>query len=379
MTFGENIGTLYSPVPPLPRLRSRTRQPILLDLWSSQAPPRRTVTTVANWRQKDFGIVFQGEEYLWSKHHEFLRVLDLPRRVSLPLELAMGLTERPVYDQHGNEAVPSFGLDEADKARLIEHGWRLTDSRTFSRDPWSYRAYIRHSFAEFTVARISMSASTRAGSASGARAISPQVDRLLRRTPDLGPSFQRGKGFSLISTMDEAAAALETIESDYAHQSPGRAVNRTPMVPRRVRVGIAARRSGCDVGACANRHRERRRLRLLRLGQSGRHRGPCVGHRHQRQFDDPSARHGRGDDSEPRTSTAQPRSAPRPGRWTFVDGTWEPRYQVVPIGDEAAVREESRRQLTIFRELVGDGSVALGCAPARSPEGARDVGDGRYG
>src|SRR5215831_859873 len=33
ITYGENIGNRDCPIPPLPRLRSRTRQPVLMDLW----------------------------------------------------------------------------------------------------------------------------------------------------------------------------------------------------------------------------------------------------------------------------------------------------------------------------------------------------------
>ena len=40
VTYGENIGNPDCPIPPLPRLRSKTRQPVLLDLWESGPPPR---------------------------------------------------------------------------------------------------------------------------------------------------------------------------------------------------------------------------------------------------------------------------------------------------------------------------------------------------
>ncbi len=64
VTYGENIGTLACPIPPLPRLRSRTRQPVLLDLWEAGPPSRQEFTTVGNWRQDGRDIEFQGETYL---------------------------------------------------------------------------------------------------------------------------------------------------------------------------------------------------------------------------------------------------------------------------------------------------------------------------
>src|SRR6266478_9570739 len=40
VTFGMNIGTSRCPLPPLPRLRATTRQPVLLDQWQAGAPTK---------------------------------------------------------------------------------------------------------------------------------------------------------------------------------------------------------------------------------------------------------------------------------------------------------------------------------------------------
>ncbi len=108
VTYGENIGTPASPVPPLPRLTgARTRQPVLMDMWEGRPPDSDAITTVGNWKQVGLDMQFRGETYLWSKHHEFLRFIDLPQRVYVPLELAMNLEERPVYDERGKRGGPS--------------------------------------------------------------------------------------------------------------------------------------------------------------------------------------------------------------------------------------------------------------------------------
>src|SRR5580704_5661992 len=61
-TYGENIGTSHSPIPPLPGLRARTRQPVLLDLWAAGEPGKNEFTTVCNW--SGLGEVeFRGEKY----------------------------------------------------------------------------------------------------------------------------------------------------------------------------------------------------------------------------------------------------------------------------------------------------------------------------
>ena len=51
-------------------------------------------TTVGNWKQAGLDVEFRGERYLWSKHHEFLKVLGVPLRVpGQPIELATNLGE----------------------------------------------------------------------------------------------------------------------------------------------------------------------------------------------------------------------------------------------------------------------------------------------
>lgn len=41
------------------------------------------------------------------------------------------------------------------------------------------------------------------------------------------------------------------------------------------------------------------------------------------------------------------------GEWALHDGRWEPVYEVVPLHDPVAVREEVARQLLVFRRLTG--------------------------
>src|SRR6266404_3603573 len=45
VTFGENIGTGLCPLPPLPRLRARTRQPVLIDMWQERSISGSRFTT----------------------------------------------------------------------------------------------------------------------------------------------------------------------------------------------------------------------------------------------------------------------------------------------------------------------------------------------
>jgi len=78
VTYGENIGTPDCPLPPLPGLRARTRQPIVLDSWQNGPPTKEEFTTVGNWKQVGFDTLYRGETYRWSKHYEYLKFIDLP-------------------------------------------------------------------------------------------------------------------------------------------------------------------------------------------------------------------------------------------------------------------------------------------------------------
>src|SRR5262249_5610662 len=86
VTYGENIGTSGCTIPPLPRLRARTRQPVLMDVWKAGPPVRREFTTVGNWRQGGRDVQLGDQTYYWSKHLEFLKFVDVPRRVRQPIE-----------------------------------------------------------------------------------------------------------------------------------------------------------------------------------------------------------------------------------------------------------------------------------------------------
>jgi GT2 family glycosyltransferase len=134
-TYAESYGTSGCALPVSESFDFRpTRQPIVLDFWGDGSPPvGATFTTIANWRQRWRSVWLEGEEYLWSKHHEFLRFLDLPRRTGQHFELALS------------------GYEDQDRRLLEDNGWRVRSALELTLD--SYRAYIGASRAEFTVAK----------------------------------------------------------------------------------------------------------------------------------------------------------------------------------------------------------------------------------
>jgi hypothetical protein len=147
-TYGENLGAPDCGVPVTRFNYLPTRQPIVLDWWTSNGrlssdvngrpniPPR--FTTIAKWRQPGKDIAWNGETYSWSKHIEFLKFIDLPRRTQQKFELALAWE-----NEKDEDAIP----------QLTSFGWRIVDAFSLSLDIASYRDYILGSRGEFTVAK----------------------------------------------------------------------------------------------------------------------------------------------------------------------------------------------------------------------------------
>jgi len=215
VTYGENIGTPGSPVPPLPGLRAHTRQPVLVDLWRDGAPARAEYTTVANWKQEGREVELDGETYFWSKDVEFMKFLDVPRRAGRAVELATNLVDPATIRYGEGEPVRALGLPPATRALLEQNGWRLVEARDFTTDPWPYRDYVRASRGEFSVAR-DLHARLRSGWFSERSACYLAAGRpVIAQDTGFGETLPTGEGLLAFTTPDEAVAALEEVESDY--------------------------------------------------------------------------------------------------------------------------------------------------------------------
>jgi len=175
-----------------------TRQPIVLDLWQPfHDGGAEAFTTIGNWRQEYREVDFRGETYRWSKHYEFLKLIDLPTRTEQPFELALARYE------------PS------DQQLLEGNGWHVTPASAFSEDIDAYRRYIGTSRGEFTVAK-DQYARLRTGwfsdrSTSYLAAGRPVI------TQDTGFTniYPTDEGLFAFNTVDDVLKAVDRINSDY--------------------------------------------------------------------------------------------------------------------------------------------------------------------
>jgi len=201
-SYGENLGAPDCGVPVERFCWRPTRPPVCLDWWTTSAPPAAGVvlTTVANWKDAEKDIVWQGEIYRWSKHYEFERFITLPSRAALPLELAIGR------------------ISEAEQDHLRNHGWRLVPSVRVA-EPSAYRAYIRASGGEFTVAK-DQNIRLRSGWFSDRSVCYLAAGRpVITQDTGFGNVLPTGAGLFAFATAEEALEAMEIVAHDYAGQS----------------------------------------------------------------------------------------------------------------------------------------------------------------
>ena len=209
-TYGENFGSPDCSVP-LTRFNYQpTRQPIVLDWWMSdprlgselndQPNVRTCFTTIAKWRQPGKDIEWNGETYSWSKHVEFLKFIDLPRRSGQEFELALAWE-----DEKDEEAIP----------QLKSHGWRVIDAISLSLNIAPYREYILSSRGEFTVAK-DQNIRLRSGWFSDRSACYLAAGKpVVTQDTAFGNLLPIGRGLFAFRTMDDILTAIETIQSDY--------------------------------------------------------------------------------------------------------------------------------------------------------------------
>jgi hypothetical protein len=98
------------------------------------APPKdATFTTVMSWSYLGGKLILDGVEY-GGKVPEYDKFHDLPKRIDVPLTLAVG-----GYHQ--------------DPAKIKAAGWRWLDARPMSLTPQSYAKFIEQSLAEWSIAK----------------------------------------------------------------------------------------------------------------------------------------------------------------------------------------------------------------------------------
>jgi hypothetical protein len=200
-TYGENVGGPGWIVPLAGIPWRGTRPPVVTALWPKQAGDGGAWSTIATWENKGKTIEFGGETFVWSKHVNFLRFLDLPRRSGQAFEMAM------------------LPPDEAVRHQVSEAGWRLVDPRPVSADMGAYAAFIAGSRGEFTVAK-DIYVRPKSGWFSD-RSVCYLASGRPVVTMNTGWTrfYPSGEGLFGYDTTEEALSALGAVASDYRRHS----------------------------------------------------------------------------------------------------------------------------------------------------------------
>lgn len=205
-TVGENVGRESCSIPsagvewrPLP-------PPVTLDDWPVTTTGRSDrFTTVSTWRSP-LGSLSFGDVTFSGKHHQWRRVIDLPRRSPHEFEIAL--------DIHPG--------DGADRDALERHGWHVRDPAEVA-GALDFRSYVQGSGAEFSVAH-GVYVETASGWLSD-RTVRYLASGKPALVQDTAAGAETGEGLVTFRTVEEAAAGAASIAGDYErHAQAARAM-----------------------------------------------------------------------------------------------------------------------------------------------------------
>jgi hypothetical protein len=231
-TYGENFGAPDCGVPAVDIDYILTRPPVILDWWTPVEPdPAAPFTTVATWQQTGKDIEWNGERYTWSKHREFLRLLDLPSRASRRIELALATR------------------DAGAVAMLRTHGWLVRNAGEVSTDADGYRQYIQGSWGEFTVAK-DQNVRLRSGWFSDRSACYLAAARpVVTQDTGFGNILPTGEGLFAFRSQDDVLEAFAAIEAEPVRHR--RAARQIAEEHFRAETVLGAMMAGVEVGSVA--------------------------------------------------------------------------------------------------------------------------------
>jgi hypothetical protein len=204
-TFAENIADPTCAIPSCGLRWLPTRQPIVLEDWPFTYTPAATrYTTVMSWKTdvtlpNVAGVTYGGKDV------EFRKFIALPSRVAVPLEVALS--------------------GAAPRAELQAHGWRIVDAYEKSSTLDDYRAYLAASRAEWSIAKNAYVASRSGWFSTRSAAYLALGKPVVVQDTEFRRQYPTGEGLLAFSTLDEAAAAIESVEADYRrHCEAARAI-----------------------------------------------------------------------------------------------------------------------------------------------------------
>lgn len=208
LSFGAGIGQPGCTVPDDGLPWRPTRQPVVLDLWPVTAPsPGAPFTTVMQWEsypEREFAGLRYG-----TKAMSFAPYLDLPQRVAVELELALGTASAP-------------------REGLRMQGWRVVNPLEVALYPWDFRDYVQRSTGEFGVAKHGYVVSRSGWFGERSAAYLASGRPAIVQETGFSSWLPAGAGLIAFSTPEEAVQAFEAVAGDpVRHRRAARGVAET--------------------------------------------------------------------------------------------------------------------------------------------------------
>jgi hypothetical protein len=202
VTVGQNLGRPECPVPTCGRTWVTTLPPVVLEHWPLAGPiTRDAFTTVGNWRAYG-SIEYQGVFY-GQKAHSLRPLITLPSRT--------GRRFQPALSIHPDET--------RDLEALSANGWQCIDPVEVAGTATLYRTFIAGSRAGFGLTKSGYVVS-RCGWFSDRSACYLASGRpVLAQDTGFDRVLPTGEGLLAFSTLDEAVAGIEEIDSNYPRHS----------------------------------------------------------------------------------------------------------------------------------------------------------------
>jgi glycosyltransferase involved in cell wall biosynthesis len=200
---GETVGTPAAPFPNCGVTWHYTPTGVYLPAWPlTRVDSTAPYTTVSSWW--GWWEVFQGETFNNEKRISFLEYLDLPKRTSVKLELALSLWDL---------------RDHEDVLLLETNSWKVRHAFDVGSTPEQYRDYLGGSRGEFSCAKPSCMRLQNAWVSD--RSLCYMAMGKPAVVQDTGPSrfLPDADGLFRFRSMEGAVQALADAEADYERHS----------------------------------------------------------------------------------------------------------------------------------------------------------------